>query len=404
MIVVHPCPVRFTLKRFHGRALLCAAVLCSLKAPTARGQTVYWTEAINQCTTRLLRQRSVGSATTNDLVSTSNSLGKVLVDPSARRYYWSEIGGGVGKIKRASLDATGVIDIANVTSPYSLEGFALDLSGGKIYWMEYGTSPRIRRANLDGSSPETVLTLAPGNRNPADIAVDSAAGKVYWCDRQFTPFISRANFDGSNVQPLVNTVTAPSTGVGYIALDPSAGKIYWADSAGGVPGVSHIARSNLDGSGAQDLVSYPSQRPRPRGIWVDPVCKRIYWTLSGFCNTDTDGKVLGADLDATKVDELFTGLLILTSVTVEPSPDTDGDGTPNCNDQCPNDPAKTAPGTCGCGTADTDANGNGTADCMDPMPMAGGGCCAPGAMMTTILTPAFLLGWKLRRRRLRSDR
>jgi uncharacterized delta-60 repeat protein len=34
-------------------------------------------------------------------------------------------------------------------------------------------------------------------------------------------------------------------------------------------------------------------------------------------------------------------------------------------DQCDNDPLKQAPGVCGCGTADTDANGNGISDCAD---------------------------------------
>ncbi|MBI5764332.1 MAG: thrombospondin type 3 repeat-containing protein [Planctomycetes bacterium] len=45
--------------------------------------------------------------------------------------------------------------------------------------------------------------------------------------------------------------------------------------------------------------------------------------------------------------------------------DTDGDGTPNCNDGCPNDATKLAPGQCGCGVADTDTDGDGTADCID---------------------------------------
>ncbi len=45
--------------------------------------------------------------------------------------------------------------------------------------------------------------------------------------------------------------------------------------------------------------------------------------------------------------------------------DTDGDGVPNCNDGCPSDPNKTAPGACGCGVLDTDANNNGTADCNE---------------------------------------
>ncbi|MFC1813352.1 MopE-related protein [Thermodesulfobacteriota bacterium] len=45
--------------------------------------------------------------------------------------------------------------------------------------------------------------------------------------------------------------------------------------------------------------------------------------------------------------------------------DADGDGTADCNDGCPNDPNKTAPGDCDCGTPDTDTDGDSTADCND---------------------------------------
>ncbi|MEK6642630.1 MAG: thrombospondin type 3 repeat-containing protein [Planctomycetota bacterium] len=48
--------------------------------------------------------------------------------------------------------------------------------------------------------------------------------------------------------------------------------------------------------------------------------------------------------------------------------DTDGDGTPNCNDGCPSDATKLAPGQCGCGVADTDTDGDGTANCNDGCP------------------------------------
>ena len=41
------------------------------------------------------------------------------------------------------------------------------------------------------------------------------------------------------------------------------------------------------------------------------------------------------------------------TVTVQDGTDTDGDGTADCNDGCPNDPNKIAPGICGCGNSDT---------------------------------------------------
>jgi hypothetical protein len=48
--------------------------------------------------------------------------------------------------------------------------------------------------------------------------------------------------------------------------------------------------------------------------------------------------------------------------------DADGDGAADCNDQCPNDAAKTAPGVCGCGVADFDSDNDGTFDCNDGCP------------------------------------
>ena len=65
--------------------------------------------------------------------------------------------------------------------------------------------------------------------------------------------------------------------------------------------------------------------------------------------------------------------------TVVGCTDTDGDGTPDECDNCPNDPDKTEPGDCGCGVADTDSDGDGTLDCLDdcpndPLKTEPGGC------------------------------
>jgi hypothetical protein len=59
--------------------------------------------------------------------------------------------------------------------------------------------------------------------------------------------------------------------------------------------------------------------------------------------------------------------------------DTDMDGTPDCLDGCPMDPAKTAPGLCGCGVSDVDTDMDGSPDCtdgcdLDPLKTAPGIC------------------------------
>lgn len=51
-----------------------------------------------------------------------------------------------------------------------------------------------------------------------------------------------------------------------------------------------------------------------------------------------------------------------------PETDSDGDSTPDCLDGCGADPAKTAPGLCGCGVAETDSDGDGRPDCLDNCP------------------------------------
>lgn len=48
--------------------------------------------------------------------------------------------------------------------------------------------------------------------------------------------------------------------------------------------------------------------------------------------------------------------------------DNDGDGTRDCEDECPNDPDKIKQGVCGCGIPDEDSDGDGTMNCQDSCP------------------------------------
>jgi hypothetical protein len=94
-------------------------------------------------------------------------------------------------------------------------------------------------------------------------------------------------------------------------------------------------------------------------------------------DTDTDGDGTadcndGCPLDPLKVAPGQCGCGV-------PDTDTDGDGTADCNDGCPLDPLKIAPGICGCGVSDVDTDGDGTADCfdgcpLDPLKIAPGQC------------------------------
>jgi parallel beta-helix repeat protein len=65
-----------------------------------------------------------------------------------------------------------------------------------------------------------------------------------------------------------------------------------------------------------------------------------------------------------------------------PDTDSDSDGTPDCNDGCPNDSAKTEPGDCGCGTPDEDSDKDGIFDCNDPCPNWPYECSEDGTAIT----------------------
>ena len=173
--------------------------------------------------------------------------------------YWA----GEGTFYRTELDRSNAeVLVTGGSSP--LWKFVLDLTGGKMYWMEDNdpvsrgsTRVRgtIRRANLDGSNVEDLLAVI---RAPwyFDFALEVGRGKIYWInsymeDESHISTILRADLDGSNIEVLV-------TGIGaqQLVLDEVEGKIYWTDwgrdywSPDGT-----IQRANLDGSNVEVLVT-----------------------------------------------------------------------------------------------------------------------------------------------------
>ena len=200
----------------------------------------------------------------------------------SRPLYWT---GGVNKIYKSKLDGTQPQVLVEGGNP---GGIALDLSGGKMYWIErFGDE--IRRANLDGSE---IVSWVTDLKDPDDIALDVSGGKMYWTDsggsKTGSGKIQRANLDGSGIEDLV---TGLNVLLG-IALDVSSGKMYWTDRGSG-----KIQRANLNGSGVEDLVTGLDY---PRDIALDVPRDKMYWTGSG--------KIQRANLNGSGVEDLVTGL------------------------------------------------------------------------------------------------
>jgi DNA-binding beta-propeller fold protein YncE len=129
----------------------------------------------------------------------------IALDRTQGEMYWTDPARGT--IQRASLDGTSVVDV--ITGLYNPHGIAIDPGAGKVYWMEVGNHS-IERADLDGSNRETLINS--GLINAHGISLDLIDGKMYYTDSGTSSFvpedgdaIKRADLDGSNEETLLTT-------------------------------------------------------------------------------------------------------------------------------------------------------------------------------------------------------
>ena len=115
----------------------------------------------------------------------------------------------------------------------------------KIYWGDTSNG-HIYCSNLDGSVVEKLVHGV----SPTHIVIDKIGGKMYWIDDfPSTPMdkIRRANLDGSVIEDVL-TINSVVDAKG-IAIDPLARKLYWSSKNGA------IYRSDLDGLNIEEVIA-----------------------------------------------------------------------------------------------------------------------------------------------------
>lgn len=195
---------------------------------------VYWASPLND---KIQRANLDGSNPEDDYALFFADAAGVEVDPVNSRLYWASAGENTildptdGKILRSinlgipgprlnrggEPDGNYEIIVTSVASstPTSLSdpaGLALDLSAGKVYWVDLtgGIAPnlnggKIQRANLDGTNAEDLVT---GLSLPYGIALDPINGHMYWTERG-TKKIARADLDGGNQLDILTGLNDP---------------------------------------------------------------------------------------------------------------------------------------------------------------------------------------------------
>ena len=145
----------------------------------------------------------------------------------------------MGWIQRSDLGGSNIESLLTTELEVKPNRIALDPVLGKIYWTEVGVEAdggggSIRRANIDGSDVETLIT---GLQDPFDLALDLFEHRLYWTDlRRGT--IQRAGLDGDNVETLVTGIGSPA-GLSVWGIHA----MYWSDRDTGT-----IQQALLDGS------------------------------------------------------------------------------------------------------------------------------------------------------------
>jgi len=226
-------------------------------------------------------------------------------------------------INRANLDGSDVesivvLDVDNSKTCRFSGGFALDLARGKVYWSSKCTMNQfvylIQRANLDGSNVEDLVVHNSRRRqdptyseSKRTIALDVAGGKMYWIAsqgiaisqsripshslrsiRDSPALIQRANLDGTEIEDVVGIDVRNSDF--DMELDVTRGKMYWSELRTG-----RTKRANLDGSAIETI------NTRFGGsIALDVAKAKIYLE-----DTSHNNKIWVANLDGSQEQEIF---------------------------------------------------------------------------------------------------
>ena len=276
--------IDLSTSRKRVRAWLGAVLLTSAGIPVLGGFT----------TSRAVFRANGDGSGVEQVIPSNVAEGRGPLTADQQHLYW---GGGFAVqdaawIRRSDLDGNNVQDILG---PGDFTDMKVDSQNAKLYFTTVADcSPgcgSITRINLDGSNYEMLFSAdAPGT-----IAIYPPEDLVCWWD-----------VDGivcGTVGDDAGQVVVSDSAVG-LAIDPLQQKLYWTAS-------DRIRRSNLDGSGIEDLVLGLDS---PKGIVLDPLGNWMWWTERIL------GKIQRAHLNGSNVQDIVRGLDSPTGIGFVPAP------------------------------------------------------------------------------------
>ena len=107
-----------------------------------------------------------------------------------------------------------------------------------MFWTDWGSDPKIERADMDGENKITVASN--GLTQPFGITVDYDSLKIYWCDSG-NNIIEYASLDGGGRTVLVQDVDGL---LGVFSLTVSGSLLFWTDMETNSVYVTHKLNGN----------------------------------------------------------------------------------------------------------------------------------------------------------------
>ena len=176
------------------------------------------------------------------------------------------------------------------------DGAAVDVAAGHIYWTNMGNPAAddgsIERADLDGRNRQTIVPEG-GTFTPKQLQLEKTSGKLYWCDREGMRLM-RANVDGSSIETLVDTSGGdprpgpdPTKWCVGVAIDVDRGQVYWTQKGADDAGKGRLFRAGVEiptgqtASSRADIEVLYDGLPEPIDLELDLTSRVIYWTDRG---------------------------------------------------------------------------------------------------------------------------
>ncbi|XP_025083702.1 low-density lipoprotein receptor-related protein 5-like isoform X2 [Pomacea canaliculata] len=168
-------------------------------------------------------------------------------DPPNARIYWTDIKRGA--IRSANLDGSDVMVVCQFNPGSRPYGMSVDSLSRLIFYTDAGH----RLIGMVRMSTNNYLTVLDSDIDmPGDIELDKHNGVMYWTDAGVTPKIERANYDGTDRRILVSGSANLDMPHG-LALDRVGQRLYWADGESRM-----IGWTDVNGRKVREILRTPS--------------------------------------------------------------------------------------------------------------------------------------------------